>query len=232
MLKSVDPFSNLAGGFRAAVRVHAARIALDMGGRTLDYAALDAHSEALARRLTSRLTAAGARPGAPVGLAWRGDIDGIVAMIALARAGAAFVPLDPGAPAERLRRMALEAGIGHVLGALPALAGSGLAMLDPDMPESAPESVLPEPDADSAACVTWAPDLPGPDGAPAAVLLPHRAVLRLIGVRDMLIPEAGIPQARVLHHAPAGSGALLLEVWGTLLHGGTLVLAAGESPAG
>ena len=75
--------------------------------RTLTYGELDARAERLARRLTAR----GAGPGALVGLSMERSIEMVVGLYAILKAGAAYVPLDPTYPPERLAFVIEDAGI-------------------------------------------------------------------------------------------------------------------------
>ncbi|KPC61303.1 non-ribosomal peptide synthetase [Streptomyces chattanoogensis] len=80
-------------------------VAVTANGESVGYAELDHR----ARRLAAELTAVGVRPGAHVGVCLPRGIDMVVALIAVWRAGAAYVPLDPEYPADRLRYMADDA---------------------------------------------------------------------------------------------------------------------------
>ncbi|MGD2113572.1 MAG: amino acid adenylation domain-containing protein, partial [Acidobacteriota bacterium] len=73
-------------------------IALVHGERRLSYAELDRRSDALAAELIRR----GAGPGRPVGLLMPREVDAIVALVAILKSGAMYVPLDPGHPSSRL----------------------------------------------------------------------------------------------------------------------------------
>lgn len=83
-------------------------LALSDGRRRLSYAALDDAAEALAQRLRAR----GAGPECLIGVSVARSVELFVALLAVLKAGAAFVPLDQSYPAERLRYMATDAGIG------------------------------------------------------------------------------------------------------------------------
>ncbi len=76
-------------------------VALSSGARRLTYAELDEWSNRLAHRLHRR----GAGPGKQVALCFERSPEMIAAVLATLKAGAAFVPLDPAAPAARLRMM-------------------------------------------------------------------------------------------------------------------------------
>ncbi|MBE1467375.1 non-ribosomal peptide synthetase [Kibdelosporangium phytohabitans] len=75
-----------------------ARIAVSDGTTTLTFAELDERADRLARALAAR----GARPGQVVAVAVRRSVDTIIALLAVSRAGAAYLPLDVSYPAERL----------------------------------------------------------------------------------------------------------------------------------
>ncbi|MEE1821337.1 AMP-binding protein, partial [Streptomyces sp. BE20] len=76
-----------------------------MGGESLTYGELGERSA----RLASVLVGRGAGPGRWVGLALPRSVDLVVAMVAVLRSGAGYLPLDPGFPAERLAFMVEDA---------------------------------------------------------------------------------------------------------------------------
>ncbi|MDQ0810675.1 amino acid adenylation domain-containing protein [Streptomyces sp. B3I7] len=82
-------------------------VALVAGHERLSYAELDER----AARLAHRLRANGARRGGRIGVSVRRSADLVVTLLAIARTGAAYVPMDPGFPADRLRHMAEDAAL-------------------------------------------------------------------------------------------------------------------------
>ncbi len=78
---------------------------IDEGG-SLTYEALDRRANQLARRLR----ALGLRPGGRVGLAVERSTDMVVALLAVLKTGAAYVPLDVAFPRDRVAFMASDAG--------------------------------------------------------------------------------------------------------------------------
>ncbi|WP_083868826.1 non-ribosomal peptide synthetase [Nocardia niigatensis] len=88
----------LAGLFADRAAASADRVALDYEGETLTYAAFDERANRLARELIAR----GAGPDTPVGLAIRRSLDLLVGMYAIVKAGAAYLPIDPDHPADRI----------------------------------------------------------------------------------------------------------------------------------
>ncbi|MFF5772095.1 amino acid adenylation domain-containing protein [Streptomyces californicus] len=99
--------SRLVERFRAAPDA----VAVDTGATTLTYAELDRASHALATALLSR----GVGPGSLVGLLTEPGADTVVSVVAALRAGAGWVPLDPGHPAARLTDQLRRSGARTVL---------------------------------------------------------------------------------------------------------------------
>ncbi|HEY7199511.1 MAG TPA: non-ribosomal peptide synthetase, partial [Candidatus Dormibacteraeota bacterium] len=86
-------------------------VALESGGAELTYGQLIEQADAVAAALRAR----GVRGESRVGLLAERDVELVVGLLGILRAGAAFVPLDPGLPAERLEHMARDAGIAHLV---------------------------------------------------------------------------------------------------------------------
>jgi non-ribosomal peptide synthetase component F len=92
----------------AQVRRSPEATALVCDDTVLSYRELDARANRLAHHLRRR----GAGPGALVGLAVERSADMVIGVLGILKAGAAYVPLDPGYPAERLAQMVGDAGLG------------------------------------------------------------------------------------------------------------------------
>jgi non-ribosomal peptide synthetase-like protein len=86
-------------------------LAVDAGGVTLTYGQLDAQANRLARYLL-RL---GARPGDRIGLLFDQAVPAYVGMLAVLKVNAAYVPLDPGFPDDRVSYIVQDAGVRTVL---------------------------------------------------------------------------------------------------------------------
>ncbi|WP_405167324.1 amino acid adenylation domain-containing protein [Nocardia sp. NBC_01499] len=99
--------------------------ALVVGGRSFSYVELDAASSQLARTLIDR----GAGPDVLVALAIRRSVESLLALWAVAKTGAAIVPIDPTYPADRIAHMVADSGaalgvtLTAELGGLPTMAG-------------------------------------------------------------------------------------------------------------
>ncbi|MFB7582626.1 amino acid adenylation domain-containing protein [Streptomyces hydrogenans] len=199
-----------------AARAAAAPDAVAVTGPvTLTYAELDRR----ANHLAHRLVAAGAAPDRPVALLQRRSAGLVVSMLAVLKAGAAYLPLPSAAPRDRLRLMAEQAGATLLVTDDPAGAWAGPTVLTPGDGESS-GAPGPDPHPDQAAYVMFTS---GSTGRPKAVVLTHRNTAGF--VRDRLWRAGGT----VLMHSATGFDASVHEIWTPLLTGGTVVVAPGEN---
>ena len=210
-----------------------ARAALRFGAQVLDYATLDARARAIAAALQVR----GVAPGTLVGICLDRNPDLVASMIAVLKTGAAYVPLDPIYPAERLRFMAEDAQLALVLAA-GTLADplrwprERLLLLDADASEidaaahaptaaAALEAVPADPE--SAAYVIYTS---GSTGKPKGVRIPHRAVLNFLA--SMARSPGLSADDRLLAVTTTSFDIAVLELFGPLSVGGEVVLASRE----
>ncbi|RKG69098.1 amino acid adenylation domain-containing protein, partial [Corallococcus exercitus] len=197
-------------------------VALVLGDATLTYARLEARANQLAHHLGSL----GIAPGARVGLAVERSFEMVIALLAILKAGAAFVPVDRNAPVERIAMLLEDADVGVVLTHQPfasKLPASGTRVwLDAQqdvlatLPTHAPDVRV---DGESLAYVMFTS---GSTGRPKGVSVPHRGITRL--VLGSTFMRFG-PDEVWLQIAPIAFDASTLELWGALLHGAKLVLA-------
>ncbi|MGW7823947.1 amino acid adenylation domain-containing protein [Streptomyces puniciscabiei] len=188
--------------------------AVESGEGILSYADLDAASDALA----ARLIRAGTGPGDTVALLLPRSPAVVVAELAVLKAGACWLPLDPTQPAERLARLTKEAQIRLVLTAATTELPGNLRTLDVRDPGPTTVSPLPEPHPGSPACILHTS---GSSGEPKGVVVPHRGIVELAA--DARFQGDG--HRRVLMHAPYTFDSATYEVWIPLLNGGTVVVA-------
>lgn len=198
-------------------------IALVFGGESLTYRELDRH----ANRLAHRLRALGMGPGRLVSVLMERSPDEIIGILGILKAGAAYVPLDALAPAERLMFILADARIDTVLTQarmVARLPSSGVRSICLDADDSV---IAGQPDTPLEDCVT-ANDLAyvmytsGSIGIPKGVAVTHRGVVRLVTGTDYA--RFG-PDEILLQLAPMSFDASTLEIWGALLNGGRLVVA-------
>ncbi len=204
----------------AAVSARPDRVAVidAADGRELTYGELAARSASVADELAAR----GIRRGDFVGIALTRSVEMIVAVLGVLTAGAAYVPLDPAYPARQLTEMIGQSGVKLVIGdpmpgqSVPVISLSALA----ETAGHEPRPVVGGEDGDPAYVMFTS----GSTGRPKAVVVPHRAVLRLVRGADF---AAMTDAERWLHAAsPAFDGATL-ELWAPLLNGGTVVVLPG-----
>ena len=201
-------------------------IAVVCGSERLSYGELLARSS----RLAGALTGIGVSRGGRVALLLPRSIDAIVAMLAVVRLGAAFVPLDPGYGRVQLSDIVADCAPACVLACPEQLAALGA------LPWSAPTYRIAElsdgrPPADAGQAT---PDDPayvmytsGSTGRPKGVVVPHRAIARLVIDPDFV--DLG-PDQTILQLAPLAFDASTLEIWGSLLNGGRLVIMPQAHP--
>ncbi|MER7278465.1 amino acid adenylation domain-containing protein [Dactylosporangium sp. NPDC000244] len=198
------PETSLPDLFRAAVAAHPDAEALRFEDASLTYAQLDRSVD----RLASWLHAQGVRPESVVAVALPRSLELVVALHAVHRAGAAYLPLDPAHPRSRNEMLVAEAGAQVVL-------------TPENVHEHGPESwEAPRVRPGSAAYVIFTS---GSTGRPKGVTVEHRAIVnRLLWMQDTYGLEPG---ERVLHKTPAGFDVSVWEFFWPLLAGATLVVA-------
>ncbi|WP_232001195.1 non-ribosomal peptide synthetase, partial [Mycobacterium sp. 1165178.9] len=213
----------------AAVAAQVARtpnaVALVSDSLSLTYRELD---EA-ANRLAHLLVRHGARPGECVTLLFSRSAEAIVAMLAVLKTGAAYLPIDPGAPAARIEfTLADAAPIAAVTTAdrLGRLEGHGLVVIDVDDPvvASQPSTGLPTPDPEDIAYLIYTS---GTTGVPKGVAVTQASMAQMMASLAAYTPAE---QAFAQCHSYAFDFSLW-EIWVPLLGGGRVVIVP-ESVAG
>ncbi|MFH9753898.1 amino acid adenylation domain-containing protein [Streptomyces griseus] len=190
--------------FAAQVAARPDAPALTAGSTTLSYAELDARAEALA----DGLYAHGVRPGDLVGLCLPRSADLVAAMLAVLKADAVHVPLDPEHPADRRERTARDAGV--------RLTVEDPALLTGHPPRPAVER---RKAADAPAYVIHTS---GSTGRPKGVVVPHANVTALV---DAVHDDFGLsPDDTWTCFHSAAFDFSVWEIWGALLTGGRLVV--------
>jgi amino acid adenylation domain-containing protein len=196
-------------------------------GRGLTYRQLIAAAEAQA----AELAAAGVRDGDRVGLMIPRCTAEIVAVLAVLRCGAAYVALDPAAPAEVTRHALTTAAPSVVLASVDGGAGlAGWTALAPRDPwdHIGRTDPPPAPPADPGR-VAYVGFTSGSSGRAKGVQVPQRGVVRLVTGADYLV-DGGI--ARFARLAPLTFDASTFEIFATLGGGGCLEVFPPRTPSG
>ncbi len=198
--------------------------AIAFEGRTLSYRALDARANRLAHLLRAR----GAGRDVPVGVCLARSLDLVVSVLAVLKAGSAYVPLDPEYPRERLAFMLEDARLPVLItqdrfaGALPA---HGAAVVRPG---DAQEAGLSEGRVDRAGvgpeALAYVIFTSGSTGRPKGVAMPHRPLVNLVAWQ---IGEAPAPR-RTLQLTSSSFDVFFQELFSTWCAGGVLVLVTDE----
>ncbi|AJQ94153.1 non-ribosomal peptide synthetase [Gynuella sunshinyii] len=199
------------------------QIALVAAGQHLSYGELNRRANQLARHLQTL----GAAPGALIGTCLPRSPELIVALLAILKTGAAYVPLDPDYPPSRLDYMLSDSQLSILIqSAAPATSwtatGVKVCTLDATLQQALDQLATDNPDCPSqAADAAYINYTSGSTGQPKGVITPHRGVLRLVRqCRFMTLDE----QTRFLQLSSISFDAATLEIWGPLLNGGSLVL--------
>ncbi|WP_157430900.1 non-ribosomal peptide synthetase, partial [Actinomadura macra] len=198
-------------------------VAVVAGRERLAYAELDRRANRLAHLLRAR----GAGPGSLVGVRMHRGPDLAAALLGVWRAGAAYVPLDPGHPAERLRWMLAETGDPLVVtqrALAPDLAGTDAEAVYADAEPMLAElpGTLPEggPGPADAAYVVFTS---GSTGVPKGVVITHEGIANRV---LWTVHAHGLDERdRVLQKTSLSFDAACWEFFAPLVSGGTVVMA-------
>jgi amino acid adenylation domain-containing protein len=205
------------------------RVAVAMGAESVTYAELDRRAAALARRLRR----AGVEAESPVGVCLPRSADLVAALLAVWKAGGAYLPLDPAYPRERLAFLLADAGakvavtLGRLAAQLPA-DGVELVRLD-DCATFASEEAGEGGEVSHDGTLFLDPRrlayviyTSGSTGRPKGVLVEHG---NLAGLLAAVREEFGWEDGEVMPClAPASFDIFLFELLAPLLGGGTVLL--------
>ncbi|MDR3661922.1 MAG: amino acid adenylation domain-containing protein, partial [Mycobacterium sp.] len=213
--------------FAAQVERIPDNVALTGAGRAMTYRELDQAANRLAHLLAER----GAGPGQTVALLLSRSTEAIVAILAVLKTGAAYLPFDPALPPARIEFVLADATPAAVITTADLRArldGLEVAIVDVADPaiDSYPDTALPGPSADDLAYLIYTS---GTTGVPKGVAVTHRNVTQLL-----TSPGSGLPNSGVWSqwHSLAFDVSVW-EIFGALLNGGRLAVvseAAARSP--
>jgi amino acid adenylation domain-containing protein len=229
--------------FGRAARQYPDHVAvIEPGKGSISYRDLDAVSD----RLRDRLRADGVGPGDRVGLCLHKSIDTVAAIYGILKLGAAYVPVDPGAPPARnafiLNNCAVKLAViaarfeDHLrvelekLGTMPRLfvladtgGGAGLrrALDEAEAKRPAPSTPTANPAPGELAYILYTS---GSTGKPKGVMLSHENAVSFVDwCSEVFAPRTS---DRFSSHAPFHFDLSILDIHLPLKHGATLVLVA------
>ncbi|GIH21788.1 hypothetical protein Aph01nite_00980 [Acrocarpospora phusangensis] len=208
--------------FQAQVELRPSAPAVSCGPVRLTYAELDRRADELAARLR-------VRPGDHVAVCLPRSVEAVVALLAVQRTGAAYVPLDPGFPAARLEFVLADCGASLVLASaetaavLPAHSVRTLMVDEPAEPE--PFQRVAVRGVDTAYVLYTS----GSTGRPKGVAVPHGALGNLLAGMDDMV--GATPQDVWLSLTSLSFDISALELYLPLATGGRVEIADAETAA-
>ena len=210
-------YQSVTERFDDQVRLAGDAVAVIEADRSFTYEEISRWS----RSIAGQLVAAGLAPGDSVALTGSRSAATIAAMLGTARAGGCFVPIESNLPPDRINAQLACArprfAIGPDAGQFPSC--NVEAWIDPGSDEGKSHA--------AAFSSEVGPNSPlysmftsGTTGEPRGAVIPHRAVLRLVDDAWFLPNEPGF---KMFHAAPLAFDASTLEIWWTILNGGSIV---------
>jgi amino acid adenylation domain-containing protein/FkbM family methyltransferase len=209
---AIDVDGCLHERFEACVRAHGARLAVVCGADALTYDELNRRANRLARHLQTL----GAGPEARVAIVLERSTEIIVAVLAVLKSGAAYVPIEPGHPRQRAARILDAAAVGMIitdsglLATLPEHDGPVIALGEHD------GRIADQPDCNLAVAVgprnlAYVVSTSGSTGVPKAVMVERRAVMHLASALAERVYR-GRSLARVSLNAPLSFDASIKQL--------------------
>ncbi|MGD9622988.1 amino acid adenylation domain-containing protein, partial [Mycolicibacterium sp.] len=225
--RSVGESVSIPEMFSVQVRCRPEAVALCCGGRSWTYGELDRAADRLARVLAAR----GAGAGRCVAVLFGRSAEAIIAILAVLKTSAAYLPIDPGLPDARIGFMVADAApiVAVTTTALAGrLDGHGVAVVDINDPDIDDRAVSGADDRSGMVLPVAAPDdiayliyTSGTTGTPKGVAITHHNVTELLRSVGSDVTAAGQVWSQWHSYSFDISG---WEIFGALLHGGRLVV--------
>lgn len=205
-MTSLPPFESFVSRFRGVAAAHHQRPALRSGAETVTFGELDEYSDALAAELNAR----GVGRETIVGLAADRSADAIVGLLAIWKAGGAYLPIDPGLPRERVRFMLRDARATILVapGACELGAFPDVEVVRPAR-HRGPRPELPDIGERDLAYVIYTS---GSSGKPKGVLIEHRSLPPLWHGLRAHLPELPLDERTATMNAPLSFDASVQQL--------------------
>lgn len=213
--------SDVCGLFREVARAYPNAPAILFGNSIISYDQLDRWSTNISLQLLNDQL----RLGEPVGVALDRSPTLVATLIGILKAGGCYVPFDRGQPKERLRSLVHEVEIERIIGdeAGAAPFREFVPKIVTQLPGPANIALKEHPYRKIAATdPAYILFTSGTTGAPKGVVVPHRAVNRLVRATNYLDFERS---DTFLFHTATSFDPSTFEIWAPLLNGATLAIA-------
>ena len=206
--------------FEKAVAKYPNSIAVSYGKSQITYSQLNEQ----ANQVANYLRKLGAGTDVPIGISMERSIQMIIGWLGILKAGAAYVPLDPDYPKERLAFMIEDTRMPVIL-TQKSLAhlfpkGSKTICLDTDWKTISQENKTTPVTGTGAGNLAYIIYTSGSTGRPKGAAVPHRGIVRLVFNTNYVQFDN---HDRLAQISNSSFDAATFEVWGSLLHGGQLV---------
>ncbi|RPJ99204.1 hypothetical protein BSBH6_04035 [Bacillus subtilis] len=225
------PHASLPEQFEKQAALSPDAIAVVYEDQSLSYAELNERANRLARMLISE----GVGPEQFVALALPRSLEMAVGLLAVLKAGAAYLPLDPDYPADRIAFMLKDAQPAFIMtntkaaGSIPPAENVPKIVLD-DLELEKKLNTYPADNPDNTDRIQPLSPLntayviytSGSTGVPKGVMIPHQNVTRLFAATDHWFHFSS-DDTWTMFHSYAFDFSVW-EIWGPLLHGGRLVI--------
>ncbi len=216
------PERSVPGIFESWVVRKPEAVALISGTVSVSYRELNTQ----ANRLAHHLMSLGVGPETLVGICIDRSVAMVATLLAILKAGAAYVPIAPDLPAVRRDTLVSDSGLRHIVTSV-AYRGLFVDQLTHVVTlDDNPCRLLSQREDNPG--ITSLPEnlaylnyTSGTTGVPKAVLVPHIGVVRLVYQPNYVRLDTS---SRLLQMAPLSFDAATFEIWGVLLNGGSLVI--------
>lgn len=228
-LESNYPKKSIAALFEEQVELNSAKIALQTNTISLTFDEVNQRANQLAHFLQKQ----GVQPSTKIGICLDRSPELIITMLAIVKAGAAYVPFDVSYPAERFQYLVTDSAVSFVVTTQKwadrfRSEHMYCCLLDQEENKIAQASMsnpVTQVTLDSLAYVMYTS---GSTGKPKGVEIPQRGIIRLVKNTDYITFSA---DDVFLQLAPVAFDAATFEIWGSLLNGAKLAIMPPELPS-
>lgn len=222
------PHISLAEQFQNIAQIRGSAEAISDGVRALSYEELNCFANYFANKLID----SGVQPDMPVGVCMNRSVDNVIAVLAIIKAGGYYVPLDPEYPSSRLRVLAQDSGVAHImidrqskealseLFSCAELHEIGPMKLNGRVNKSNPKI------RSHGSSIAYLNYTSGSTGKPKGVLIEHANVSSLFASQSCICVEQDDVVAQVANYS---FDAFTYEMWAPLLNGAKLVVIDKET---